>query len=270
MHRRMAEIAFWVVLVGSLWSLDLLTKLDDRARNGSAGGVTDTVLILEQATSGVAALLMVVFVVIWVRQFPVVRGQLLRSAAGHLAGSVLFAFGHLALMVVFRIALFPVVIGRKYVWWGDPIGNLIFEYQKDVKVYVGMVACLTIYHFWQKQRADHHGQAPRRLVVQTGRGTQFLELDDVECLTAARNYVSVFTAKREYVVRETLANLAKRLPSEQFVRSHRSHIVNLGRIAELHGPASAPQSARLDSGREVPVGRSFSKNLLESMAKSYT
>jgi hypothetical protein len=264
-----AEIAFWVVLIGSLWSLDLLTKLDDRARNGRGDEVTNAVVILEQASSGIAALLMVAFVVIWVRQFPVVQGQLLRSTAGHLAGSVLFAFGHLALMVLLRIALLPIFLERRYVWWGDPVGNLIFEYQKDVKIYVGMVACLTIYYFWQKQRADHTGQLPQRLVVQTGRGSQFLEFDDIECLTAARNYVSVFTAEREYVVRETLANLARRLPAAQFVRNHRSHIVNLGRIAELHGPASAPQSLRLDSGRELPVGRSFSQDLLESMANSY-
>jgi hypothetical protein len=270
LRRRTFEIVFWVVMIGALWSLDLLTKFDYRARNALLDEATKTVLIAEQITSGIAALMMVWFVVIWVRQFPIVEGQLLRSALGHVVGSVLFAFGHFALMIGSRIALFPILIGRNYVWWGDPVGNLVFEYQKDVKIYAGMVTCVAVYHFWRKQNADDSESLPRRLFVQTGRGSQLLEFDDIECLTAARNYVSVLTAEREYVVRETLANLYKRLPEDQFARSHRSHIVNLGRITELRGPASGPQSIRLQSGREVPVGRSFSKNFTESMSKLYS
>jgi hypothetical protein len=266
-RRRVAEVTFWVVLVCFMWSLDLLTKLDDRARNGLLDEATRSVLIVEQLTSGLAALMMVWFVVIWVRQFPIVEGQLPRSALGHVVGSVLFAFGHFALMVVSRIALFPALVGRNYVWWGDPVGNLLFEYQKDVKIYAGMVACVAVYHFWRKQNANDSETLPQRLFVQTGRGSQLLEFDEIECLTAARNYVSVFTAEREYVVRETLANLYKRLPEDRFVRSHRSHIVNLGRIAEIRGPASGPQSVSLQSGREIPIGRSFRENFTESMLK---
>jgi hypothetical protein len=263
----MAEVAFWVVSIALLWSLDLLTKFDDRARNGLLDEATRTMLIAEQITSGIAALMMVWFVVIWVRQFPIVEGQLPRSALGHIVGSILFAFGHFALMIVSRIALFPVLVGRSYVWWGDPVGNLVFEYQKDVKIYAGMVTCIAVYHFWRKQNTSDSESLPRRLFVQTGRGSQLLEFDDIECLTAARNYVSVFTAEREYVVRETLANLYKRLPEDRFVRSHRSHIVNLGRITEIRGPASGPQSLCLQSGREIPVGRSFSKDFTDSMSE---
>ena len=263
----MAEVAFWAVLIAFLWWLDLLTKFDDRARNGLLDEATRTLLIAEQITSGIAAFMMVWFVVIWVRQFPIVEGQLLRAALGHVVGSILFAFGHFALMIILRIALFPVLIGRGYTWWGDPVGNLVFEYQKDVKIYAGMVTCVAVYHFWRKQKTYDSESLPQRLFVQTGRGSQLLEFNDIECLSAARNYVSVFTADREYVVRETLASLYKRLPEDRFVRSHRSHIVNLGRITEIRGPATGPRSIHLQCGKEIPIGRSFSENFTESISK---
>jgi hypothetical protein len=208
---------------------------------------------------------MVTFVVIWVRQFPLVQGQLLRSGLGHVVGSVIFAFGHFLLMVLARIALYPSMIGREYAWWGDPVGNLLFEYQKDVKIYFGMVAILTAYRYWRALEAARVGPAARRLIVQTGTGEHLIALDAIECLTAARNYVSVFTTDREYIVRETMASLEKRLPATRFVRCHRSHIVSLERIAAVQKTESGGLTLRLDSQRLVPVGRNYREHLQAQM-----
>ena len=60
-RRRLLETGFWVLLITVLWTLDLMTKFAVRERTGV--GLDDFRLIAEQVTSGLAALVMVLFVV---------------------------------------------------------------------------------------------------------------------------------------------------------------------------------------------------------------
>ncbi len=95
-----------------------------------------------------------------------------------------------------------------------------------------------------------------RLVVQTGRGTSVLRFDQIDYLEAARNYVSVHADGREYVVRDTMANLSEKLAPGPFVRTHRSYIVNADKITEIL-TADARQRIVLRSGTELPLSRSY-------------
>lgn len=265
-RRRFGEIAFWAVLITVLWSLDLATKFLDHANSGTGPG--KPLLIAEQVTSAAAAFVMVAFVTIWVRQFPLVRGQALRSTLGHLVGSIAFTVGHYLLLVLMRIAIYPLYLDREYVWWGKIGANLVYEYQKDIKIYVVMVMLISAYRYWRAQESARTGPAAKRLIVQTGSGEHLIGFEKIECLTAARNYISVFTSEREYVVRETMTNIEKRLPKDQFIRSHRSHIVNLERISEIRNTESGGQVIKLRAGREVPVGRSYRDHVRERMTST--
>ena len=89
-----------------------------------------------------------------------------------------------------------------------------------------------------------------------------IDVDRIERLSAARNYVSVHAGGREYVVRETLANICERLPTQRFVRTHRSHVVNVGCVTELRASRSGGREAVLGSGAVVPVSRSY-RNAVE-------
>ena len=95
---------------------------------------------------------------------------------------------------------------------------------------------------------------PSMLDVMTGTGHTRVRIDDIECLEADRNYVSVHTPQRSYLVRQTLGSLETSLRPETFLRIHRSTIVNRNRIRERR-PGGV---LVLQSGRTVRVSRAFS------------
>ena len=72
-----------------------------------------------------------------------------------------------------------------------------------------------------------------RLPVKTAGRLLVIDLADVDCITAADNYVTIHAAGQQYLARETLGGLERDLDPARFVRIHRSTIVQVDRIKEL-------------------------------------
>ena len=76
-------------------------------------------------------------------------------------------------------------------------------------------------------------------------------------------YVKIFLddADAPLVVHNSLKSLAEQLPSEHFMRIHRSYIVALGHIAD-----ASRTSVRLDNGKSLPVGELYRPAFAEYLA----
>jgi len=251
--RSASEVAGWVALVAVLWGTDLMSKFSERRASGIA--IDPFRLVSEQVTSAIAALVMVLFILQWLRLFPVKRDAWPRAVIGHTLGSVLFAFGHYALMVVMRIAWYA-LNEQSYIWREPFVANLIVEYQKDIKIYIGFVVLIVAYRNFRRVRGGPLQDTANRLLVQTGKGESVLRFDEIEYLEAARNYISVHANGREYVVRDTMANVQAKLSNGPFVRSHRSFIVNVDKIREIR-TTDSKLVIELISGASVPLSRGY-------------
>ena len=174
---------------------------------------------------------------------------------GHTIGSIFFSFGHFALMIALRIPWYA-LNDRSFIWREPFVGNLIVEYQKDIKIYVGFVVLMIVYQHYRRSRSAAGQPHADRLVVQSGSATSVLRLEDIEYLEAARNYVAVHSAGREYIVRDTMTNLSRRLSAGHFQRTHRSFIVNIDKVREIRTVDSG-QRVILTSGADVPLSRSY-------------
>lgn len=254
--RRLGEAAFFVALVGVLWTADTLTKFSQLR---FLGYTPDSFrLITEQATSAVVVLLLVPCVAWWLTRFPLQRDRLVAATAGHVLGSMLFAVAHYFLMVGLRYIVF-MIADERYVFSEFWFRNLVIEYQKDIKIYVVTVGIIAAYRYVRAARA----RAPAatvttdRLVVQTGKGETIIRRDDIEHLEAARNYVTVSTGERDYLVRNTLAKLEEQLAPGQIVRTHRSYLVNIDKIEEIRTTDSGGYEIHLESGKTVPLSRGY-------------
>jgi len=75
--------------------------------------------------------------------------------------------------------------------------------------------------------------APDRIAVRNNGRVVFVKLTDIDWIEAADNYVCLHVGRETHVVRETMTELEARLDPAQFLRVHRSSIVNLDRIREL-------------------------------------
>jgi hypothetical protein len=254
--RRLGEAAFFVVLVAVLWTADTITKFSQLRFHGyTPDGFR---LITEQATSAVVVLLLVPCVAWWLTRFPLRRDRLFAAAAGHVLGSVLFAVAHYFLMVGLRYFVF-LFSEHSYVFSDFWFRNVVIEYQKDIKIYVSIVGIIAAYRHVRNahSRAHQATVTTDRLVVQTGKGETIVRRDDIEYLEAARNYVTVSTGERDFLVRNTLAKLEQQLAPGQIVRTHRSYLVNIDKITEIRSTETGGYEIHLESGKTVPLSRGY-------------
>lgn len=98
---------------------------------------------------------------------------------------------------------------------------------------------------------------PKLLRVQTGTQEVEIPVDTIESISASGNYMEVFDGQRSYLMRSTMKELEQNLGANQFVRIHRSHLVNRGAIQSI----SANQRVILNSGQSFPISQRYRVNI---------
>ena len=104
-------------------------------------------------------------------------------------------------------------------------------------------------------RPQGGGEAERSLWITDARGRVRVPLSAIEWVEAERDYVRIHTGSESRLMRMTLNTLSGKLDPGQFLRVHRSAVVNLGAVTGLKRRTWGLVSVRLASGAEVPVGR---------------
>ncbi|MCI0387423.1 MAG: LytTR family DNA-binding domain-containing protein [Acidobacteria bacterium] len=89
----------------------------------------------------------------------------------------------------------------------------------------------------------------------------FLSVDDIDWIEAADNYVLVHAGRDSHLLHTTMNSLEDRLDPDAFLRIHRSTIVNLRRIKEMHPMFHGEYRIILKDGAELTSGRSYRDKL---------
>jgi len=100
-----------------------------------------------------------------------------------------------------------------------------------------------------------------RLVARQGNVTHVIPVDQIDWIEGADYYARVHTATASHMVRMPLTRLLKQLDDRQFVRIHRSVIVNAARIARIIPHADL--GVVLASGKRLPLSRRLRPRLEE-------
>jgi two-component system LytT family response regulator len=106
-----------------------------------------------------------------------------------------------------------------------------------------------------------------RLVIKANGRVVFLDLDSIDWVEAAANYVRLNVGKESYLFREMIGRVAERLDASHFVRIHRSTIVNIRKIKELIPVNSGEYVVVLKSGKELSCSRGYRTALHEIVEK---
>jgi len=96
----------------------------------------------------------------------------------------------------------------------------------------------------------------QRFLVRVRERIVVVNAADVDWIEAADYYVSIHCGGHAYLLREPLAELEKSLDPAMFFRVHRSAIVNLGRIREIHPLFHGDSMLVLTDGSQVKLSRS--------------
>jgi two-component system LytT family response regulator len=97
-----------------------------------------------------------------------------------------------------------------------------------------------------------------KLINVKDRGQIFrVEVDSIEHIEAAGDYMCIYTGDNSLILRETMKDLERRLDPRKFQRVHRSTIVNLDQVRQVRPHTNGECFLVLDSGAEVKVSRSY-------------
>ncbi|HEY3403310.1 MAG TPA: LytTR family DNA-binding domain-containing protein [Ohtaekwangia sp.] len=85
---------------------------------------------------------------------------------------------------------------------------------------------------------------------------------DILYIESIKDYVKVKTLEKEIVTQQKISYLEESLPREQFVRIHRSFIVNVNRI-------DAYTATDVEIGKtSVPIGRNYKNDVIKLLARN--
>ena len=117
------------------------------------------------------------------------------------------------------------------------------------------------YSHWRRQ--NNVQKVQNDIFVKKGHSLVKLSFDDIVWIESLENYVLVMTSKEKLAVHFTLKAILRKLPPEQFLQVHRSHIVNVSKIDAIKRNSLVIKESALE--QEVPVGKSYRDQLLASL-----
>jgi hypothetical protein len=145
------------------------------------------------------------------------------------------------------------------------------EYLPDAGAYVALLGLSYAYRFilmqlngeareFTKPEAGAPVESlerPQRFLVRK-LGKEFLvAVGDIERLEAMGNYVNLHVRGHAYPLRSTMSVIEAKLDPQQFVRIHRSHIVNLDFLVEIQPLDTGDATLKLRDGTAVPCSRNY-------------
>lgn len=106
------------------------------------------------------------------------------------------------------------------------------------------------------ETASQSPSQSQRIVIKDGSKIKIIPVNEVQYLEAADDYVKVHTKDGYFLKNKTMNHFEQVLDANQFVRSHRSYIVNMQQITRIDPYEKDGHVAVLRSGVKVPVSRS--------------
>jgi two-component system LytT family response regulator len=98
-------------------------------------------------------------------------------------------------------------------------------------------------------------QQRHRVVVKTGGKIKIIPVEDIQFLEAADDYVKIQTKEGGFLKKRTMSHFEGILDEQQFVRTHRSYIVNVQQITRIDPYEKENYLAVLKDGRQIPVSK---------------
>ncbi len=104
-------------------------------------------------------------------------------------------------------------------------------------------------------------KTPDRVAVRNNGRVVFVKVDEIDWVEASDNYVCLHVGRETHVIRETMNQLEARLVGTQFLRVHRSAIVNLDRIKEMQPWFRGDYRVILRDGTELTLTKNHREKL---------
>ncbi|MFH0760117.1 MAG: LytTR family DNA-binding domain-containing protein [Bacteroidota bacterium] len=142
-------------------------------------------------------------------------------------------------------------------------------YENDVSDYIVKPVSYTRFYkavsraYTQWRREQNIQKIQNDIFIRKGSSLVRLSYEDILWIEALENYVLVYTTQEILTVHFTLKAIIRKLPPDQFLQVHRSHIVNINRINTINRNSLLIWNGQ--TNREIPIGKSYREQLLANI-----
>ncbi len=84
-----------------------------------------------------------------------------------------------------------------------------------------------------------------------------LNLDDLLYVESLGDYVTFVTDKKKYIVHSTLKNIADKITNSNFLKVHRSYVINLTKVVDIE------ENNLVIKDKVIPISRAHKANLIK-------
>ncbi len=100
-----------------------------------------------------------------------------------------------------------------------------------------------------------------RILVKSSGEIFFLKAEEIDWIEAEGDYMKFHVGGKTHLMRETMARLESRLDPKQFIRIHRSTIVNVDRMRKLSPSFAGEYAVILQDGTKLKLSRGYHERI---------
>ncbi len=104
------------------------------------------------------------------------------------------------------------------------------------------------------------------LIADNNNKKSLINVNDILYFSANSPYININILEKKYLHTETLKSLEKQLDHKQFVRIHKSHIVNIHKISSIESRQNGDYDIKLSNNKILRLSRNYTKNFKSKLS----
>ena len=138
--------------------------------------------------------------------------------------------------------------------------NLVYTLSADLYKYVFIYSAISLIPIYPKEDSKIKNSTPitpDSLWINTGRKTEKILQESIFYIQSSSPYVEIFTSEKKYLHSATLKSMSQSLDQNKFVRIHKSTLVNLEKVRQLHSRLNGDYDLVLSNGHVLRLSRNY-------------
>lgn len=115
------------------------------------------------------------------------------------------------------------------------------------------------------ERQEFHSEATNRIVLKDGGTIKIIPIDEIDYFEAYDDYVKIHVNDKVHLKKQTMNHYENMLKNKQFVRIHRSCIINIHRLTKIESFEKNSYIAILSTGARLSISRNYYPKLKSTL-----
>jgi DNA-binding LytR/AlgR family response regulator len=105
----------------------------------------------------------------------------------------------------------------------------------------------------------------QKIIINTGRTYITLDVNEILFIRSSAPYIALFTENKKYLQAESLKSINKKLDRNQFIRVHKSTIINVNKVISYKSRLNGDYDILLESKEIIRLSRNYASAFKERM-----